>query len=112
MDVVNLDAELAAVPNHWNPRTVARYNDFLLRVVRFRYEFVWHKHDDTDELFLVLAGTLTLQFRERAVLVHPGELCVVPRGIEHCPRADEEVAALLLEPAAGCQRSSSRTDCC
>ena len=77
---------------------IARLNDYEIKAVRVQGEFVWHQHDDTDELFLVIDGRLTIQLRDRDVHLGPGELFVVPRGVEHCPRADEEVRALLLEP--------------
>ena len=78
---------------------VARLNDYEVKLVRIEGEFVWHSHQDTDELFLVLAGELTIQLRDRSVTLGPGQLYVVPRGVEHCPRADGEVKAMLLEPA-------------
>jgi mannose-6-phosphate isomerase-like protein (cupin superfamily) len=108
VDVINLDRQLSAVSRHWNPETIARYNDYVFRVAKFQHEFVWHTHDDTDELFLVLDGVLTLQFRDRRLVLQAREMCVVPRGVEHCPRADEEVAVLLLEPARG--HDGSRPD--
>jgi len=95
---VNLDEKLALFDEHWQPKIVGRYNDNELRVVKVKGEFVWHKHDDTDDLFLVLDGHLTIQLRDGDVELDPGELFVVPRGIEHCPRANEEAALLLIEP--------------
>ena len=78
---------------------MARLNDYEVKLVRVKGEFVWHTHEDTDELFLVIEGRLTIQLRDRDVVLGPGQLFVVPRGVEHCPRADDEVKALLLEPA-------------
>ena len=95
---VDLGAKLAQVHEHWSPKTVARLNDYDVKVVKVQGEFVWHTHDDTDELFLVLDGELTIQLRDGDVVLRPGQLHVVPRGVEHCPRADQEVHALLLEP--------------
>jgi mannose-6-phosphate isomerase-like protein (cupin superfamily) len=83
---------------HWQPKIVGRFNDNDLRVVKIKGEFVWHKHEDTDDFFLVLSGHLTIQLRDRDVELDPGEFFVVPRGLEHCPRADEEAAVLLIEP--------------
>jgi len=97
-DKVNLDEKLALFDEHWQPKIVGRYNDNELRVVKVKGEFVWHKHDDTDDFFLVLDGHLTIQLRDVDVELDPGELFVVPRGIEHCPRANEETALLLIEP--------------
>lgn len=95
---VDLAAELAEVTEQWSPKSVARLNDYDVKVVKVQGEFVWHRHDHTDELFLVLAGELTIQLRDGDVVLRPGQLYVVPRGVEHCPRADGEVHALLLEP--------------
>ncbi|GAA2743095.1 cupin domain-containing protein [Terrabacter aerolatus] len=98
-DVVDLDEKFALFSELWSPKLVSRLNDYEVKVVRLRGEFVWHTHEDTDELFLVIEGRLTIQLRDRDVVLGPGQLFVVPRGVEHCPRADEEVRALLLEPA-------------
>jgi mannose-6-phosphate isomerase-like protein (cupin superfamily) len=97
-DVVNLDERFAQFHDHWAPKVVARLNDYEVKLVRLSGEFVWHEHPDTDELFLVLAGELTIQLRDRDVHVGAGELYVVPRGVEHCPLARGEVRAMLLEP--------------
>jgi mannose-6-phosphate isomerase-like protein (cupin superfamily) len=99
-DKVNLAEKLRQFDEHFQPRIVASLNDYKVMVVKARGEFVWHKHDDTDDFFLVLDGRLTIQLRDRPdVELGPGELYVVPRGVEHCPRADEEVHVLLIEPA-------------
>jgi mannose-6-phosphate isomerase-like protein (cupin superfamily) len=95
---INLDERFAHFTEHWSPKVIARINDYEVKLVRIQGEFVWHDHPDTDELFLVLAGELTIQLRDGAVRLGPGEMYVVPRGVEHCPRADDEVRALLLEP--------------
>lgn len=98
MDALNLTRLLGEFDDHWSPRVVADLNDDEVKLVKVAGEFVWHTHDDTDELFLVLSGRLTIQLRDRDVVLEPGELFVVPRGVEHCPRADVETAVLLLEP--------------
>lgn len=98
-DVVDLDRKFALFSELWSPKVVARLNDYEVKLVRLQGEFVWHTHEDTDELFLVVEGQLTIQLRDRDVVLGPGQLFVVPRGVEHCPRADQEVKALLLEPA-------------
>jgi mannose-6-phosphate isomerase-like protein (cupin superfamily) len=97
-DAINLDERFAQFSEQWSPKVIARLNDYELKLVRLQGEFVWHDHADTDELFLVLDGQLTIQLRDRDVALGPGELYVVPRGVEHCPRADGEVRAMLLEP--------------
>jgi mannose-6-phosphate isomerase-like protein (cupin superfamily) len=95
---VNLAAKLALFDEHFSPRIVAQLNDYKVAVVKIRGEFVWHKHDETDDFFLVLRGRLTIQLRDGDVELDEGELFVVPRGVEHCPRADEEAWVLLVEP--------------
>jgi mannose-6-phosphate isomerase-like protein (cupin superfamily) len=94
---VSLAAKLATFGEHWQPPTVATFNGHDVMVAKVKGEFVWHKHDDTDDLFLVLQGTLTLELRDGAVTLGPGELFIVPRGVEHRPVAPEEVHLLLLE---------------
>ena len=98
-DVVDINQKLALFSALWSPKIVARVNDYEVKLVKLRGEFVWHTHEHTDELFLVVDGKLTIQLRDRDVVLGPGQLFVVPRGVEHCPRADQEVQALLLEPA-------------
>jgi mannose-6-phosphate isomerase-like protein (cupin superfamily) len=98
-DKVNLAEKLALFDERWQPKIVGRYNDNDLRVVKVKGEFVWHRHDDTDDFFLVVKGHLTIQLRDRNVELGAGELYVVPRGVEHCPRADREAWVLLIEPA-------------
>jgi mannose-6-phosphate isomerase-like protein (cupin superfamily) len=100
MDAVNLDAMLARFAEHWSPKKVAQVNDYDVRIVKLQGEFTWHRHADTDELFLVLDGELIIQMRDRNVVLAPRELFVVPRGVEHCPRADIETAVLLVEPGS------------
>jgi mannose-6-phosphate isomerase-like protein (cupin superfamily) len=97
-DRINLAEKLALLGGEYQPAIVGYMNDYKLVVVKTKGEFVWHKHDETDELFLVVAGELTIQLRDRDVVVGPGELFVVARGVEHCPKADEETHVLLIEP--------------
>ena len=97
-DKVNLAAKLAAFDESFSPKIVGELNDYKLAVVKARGEFVWHSHPDTDDFFLVVAGRLTIQLRDRDVELGPGELFVVPCGVEHCPKADEEAHVLLIEP--------------
>jgi mannose-6-phosphate isomerase-like protein (cupin superfamily) len=97
-DKVNLAEKIALLDGPFSPGIVGYLNDHKLAVVKARGEFVWHKHDDTDDFFLVLDGRLTIQLRDRDVELSAGELFVVPRGVEHCPRAHEEAHVLLIEP--------------
>ena len=98
MEPVNLDTMLARFAEHWSPKRIAQVNNYDVRIVKVQGEFTWHKHEDTDEFFLVLGGQPTIQLRDRDVVLGPRELFVVPRGVEHCPRADAETALLLFEP--------------
>jgi mannose-6-phosphate isomerase-like protein (cupin superfamily) len=99
-DKVNLAEKLGKFDEHWAPRIVASLNDYKVMLAKTQGEFVWHKHDETDDFFLVLAGRLTIQLRDRPdVELGPGELYVVPRGVEHRPIAEEETHVLLIEPA-------------
>jgi mannose-6-phosphate isomerase-like protein (cupin superfamily) len=95
---VNLAQKLSLFDEHFAPRIVGYFNDCKLQVGKIKGEFVWHSHPDTDDFFLVLKGRLTIQLRDREVELNEGELFVVPRGVEHCPRADEEAHILLIEP--------------
>jgi mannose-6-phosphate isomerase-like protein (cupin superfamily) len=97
-DKVNLSEKLALLDGYFQPGIVGFMNENKLAVVRVRGEFVWHQHEETDDFFLVLDGHLTIQLRDRDVELGPGELFVVPRGVEHCPKADEEAHILLIEP--------------
>ena len=90
MERVNLEQKLASFDEHFQPRIVGYYNDDKIQVAKVRGEFVWHSHPNTDDFFLVLKGRLTIQLRDRDVELSAGDLFVVPRGVEHCPRADEE----------------------
>jgi len=98
MDKVNLEAKLSTSTEYWSPRTVSQFNGHDVMVVKAHGEFKWHKHDDTDDFFLVLRGTLVIELRDRSVTLHAGEHFVVPRGVEHRPVASEEVHVLLIEP--------------
>ncbi len=98
MSAINLESKLATFSEHWQPRTVTQYNDNDIMVVKVKGEFQWHKHDDTDDFFLVLKGNLAIELRDRIVHLGPGELFVVPKGVEHRPVAAEEVHLLLIEP--------------
>ncbi len=99
VEKVNLAEKLASFSEHWAPKIVARYNGNEVRLVKTSGEFVWHQHDETDELFLILEGEFDMDFRDRTVTVRPGELLIVPRGTEHRPAARRgEVKLLLIDP--------------
>ncbi|HEX6306652.1 MAG TPA: cupin domain-containing protein [Longimicrobiales bacterium] len=99
MKVVNLEEKLSTFSEHWQPRTVGEFNGHDIMVVKAHGEFVWHSHADTDDLFLVIRGRLTIELRDRSISLGPGELFIVPRGVEHRPVATEEVHVLLIEPS-------------
>lgn len=99
MDKINLQEKLDHFDEHWQPKVIGELNGQHVRLAKFQGEFVWHKHDAADELFLVLHGAFDMQYRDRVVTVEEGELIIVPRGTEHCPRAEQEVHVLLFEPA-------------
>jgi mannose-6-phosphate isomerase-like protein (cupin superfamily) len=105
---INLAEKLAGFTEYWQPRTVAEFNGHDIMVVKAQGEFVWHKHDDTDDLFLVLRGELTIELRDRSVTLRPGEMFIVPKGVEHRPVAKEEVHVLLIEPS-GTPNTGDRT---
>lgn len=99
MSAINLAAKLALFDGYWQPRVVGQFNGHDLLVVKVKGEFVWHKHDDTDDFFLVLQGRITIRMHEGDVTLGPGEVFVVPKGVEHCPVAEEEAHVLLIEPS-------------
>ncbi len=95
---INLAEKIGLIAEQWSPRVVAELNDYQFKVVRIEGDFIWHDHPETDEAFLVLDGELRIDFRDGAVRLGPGELFVVPRGVEHKPFAAAEVKLLLIEP--------------
>jgi mannose-6-phosphate isomerase-like protein (cupin superfamily) len=99
MDGIDLREKFASFDEHWSPRIVTELNGQHVKLVKFRGAFVWHHHEHEDELFLVHRGRFRMEFRDRSVDLGPGEMIVVPRGVEHRPVADEEVEVMLFEPA-------------
>jgi mannose-6-phosphate isomerase-like protein (cupin superfamily) len=98
MDVVNVREKFARFSDQWSPRVVAELNDYQVKLARLEGEFVWHRHEDTDELFYVVSGRLEIAFRDHSVTLREGELLVVPKGFEHLPRAENECLVMLIEP--------------
>src|SRR5271166_1576100 len=98
VEAINLADKLSTFSEHWQPRVVGQFNGNDLMVVKVKGEFVWHKHDDTDDFFLVLKGRIDIQLRDGIVTLGPGEVFVVPKGVEHRPVAVEEAHVLLIEP--------------
>ncbi len=107
MNKINLAEKFSLIDDHWNPRIVGELNGQYLKLVKFQGPFTWHHHDDEDEMFLVVQGRFRMEFREqegesgknKEIWLEPGEFCIVPRGVEHRPVADEECQVLLFEPA-------------
>jgi mannose-6-phosphate isomerase-like protein (cupin superfamily) len=97
-DKVNLASKFDLLEEPYKPGIVGYLNDYKLQIVKVEGPFVWHKHDETDDFFLVVSGRLTIHLRDRDVELEQGELFVVPRGVEHCPDAEEEAHVLLIEP--------------
>jgi mannose-6-phosphate isomerase-like protein (cupin superfamily) len=106
---INLAEKLGAFSDTFSPRTVAQLNDYDVMVVKVNGEFVWHKHDETDDFFLVLKGKLDIELRDRTVTLGPGELFIVPKGVEHRPVAREEVHLLLIEPTGTPNTGDAKT---
>lgn len=98
MEKVNLLEQAAKVTELWGRVTPVRFNDYDVHVNRIQGEYVWHSHADTDDVFLVLSGRMTMQLRDGDVELAPGEMLVVPAGVEHCPRAEEETVIMCIEP--------------
>jgi mannose-6-phosphate isomerase-like protein (cupin superfamily) len=99
METINLADKLSTFSDYWQPRVVGQFNGNDLMVVKVKGEFVWHRHDDTDDFFLVLTGRIDIQMRQATVSLGPGEIFVVPKGVEHRPVAVEEAHVLLIEPS-------------
>ena len=97
-EVIDLSAKFAMFSEHWRPKIVAELNDSYVKLAKLHGEFVWHSHVHEDELFLVVHGALTIKLRDRDLLLHPGQLVIIPKGVEHMPVAAGEVHVLLLEP--------------
>lgn len=97
-EVINFEEKFSKFSEHWSPRVVAEMNDYQLKIVKIMGEFVWHDHKDTDEVFLVIDGEMEIGFRDRSVTLKAGEMFVVPKGVEHRPRAHRECRVMLIEP--------------
>ena len=109
MRAINLAEKLETFTEHWQPRTVGQFNGHDLMVVKVKGEFVWHTHDDTDDFFLVLKGRVTIRMRDGDVTLDPGEMFVVPRGVEHCPVAEDDAHLLLIEPTGTPNTGNEKT---
>ena len=95
---INLSKKLSLFKDHWNPKIVGELNNQHIKLAKIKGEFIWHKHDDEDEMFLVLEGTLKMAFRDRIETIQENEIIIVPKGVEHKPIAEDEVSIMLFEP--------------
>jgi mannose-6-phosphate isomerase-like protein (cupin superfamily) len=110
IEKVNLAEKFQKITDHWNPRIAGELNGQLVKLVKFQGEFIWHKHELEDELFLVIAGVLTMELRDKTVTLQAGEFIIIPRGVEHRPSAAAEVEILLFEPASLLNTGDKVTD--
>lgn len=110
MQKVNLNEKLGQFSDHWNPRIVGELNGQHVKLVKIKGEFVWHRHENEDELFMVVKGSFTMQLRDKNIALNEGEFFIVPRGIEHRPVAEKECSILLFEPAATVNTGSTKSD--
>ena len=100
MEKINIAEKLSRFSDHWNPRIIGELNGQQVKAAKLKGEFIFHQHEQEDEMFLVVKGTLKMEFRDRTEVIKPGEFIIVPRGVEHKPVAEEEVELLLFEPAS------------
>ena len=98
MKKINLEDKLSKFSEHWSPKVIAEMNDYQFKLVKIEGEFVWHDHPDTDEVFIVIEGTMQIEFEDRTIELREGEMLVVPKGVRHKPYAEEECKVLLVEP--------------
>ncbi|MEI9957985.1 MAG: cupin domain-containing protein [Ferruginibacter sp.] len=110
MEKVNVDEKLSLFSDYFNPRVVGELNGQQVKLVKFQGEFVWHKHDNEDEMFYVLKGTFTMEFRDKIVTINENEFLIVPRGVEHKPVATNEVSIMLFEPATTLNTGDAESD--
>ncbi len=110
MEVINLAQKLSLFQQYWSPRIIGELNESHVKVAKIKGEFVWHHHDDEDELFLVLKGRLQIKLHDRDLWLEEGEVAIIPRGVEHLPVADEETHVLLLEPKTTVNTGSAGGD--
>lgn len=110
METVNLQEKFSQVDDFWHPRIVGELNDSYIKVVKLRGEFLWHRHDREDEMFLVVKGRLLMKFRDGEREINPGEFIVVPKGVEHLPVADDDVHVVLFEPKSTLNTGNVRNE--
>jgi mannose-6-phosphate isomerase-like protein (cupin superfamily) len=109
-DKVNLSEKFSRFSDHWSPKIVGELNDSYVKLVKVKGEFVWHHHENEDEMFFVVKGHLRIRLRDRDVAINPGEFLIVPKGVDHLPVADEETHILLLEPKSTLNTGNVRSE--
>ncbi|MBU6339550.1 MAG: cupin domain-containing protein [Rickettsiales bacterium] len=95
---INLEQKFSLFKDHWSPKIIGELNENFIKLVKFQGDFVWHSHKDEDELFIIIKGKLVIKFRDRELTAIPGEIILIPKGVEHCPCVKEEVWAMVIEP--------------
>jgi mannose-6-phosphate isomerase-like protein (cupin superfamily) len=110
MQKINLENKFSLFSDYWSPKIVGDLNDAHIKLAKFKGEFVWHKHDNEDELFLVIKGKLLIKFRGQDVYLKEGEFIVIPKGVEHLPIAEEEVQVMLIEPKTTLNTGNATSD--
>jgi mannose-6-phosphate isomerase-like protein (cupin superfamily) len=110
MEKVNLAQKFKVFDEYWHPRIVGEMNGSYIKIAKFKGEFMWHHHEAEDELFLVIKGRLLIKLRDRDLWLEPGEFAIIPKGVEHCPVAEEEVQAMLIEPISTLNTGNLRNE--
>ena len=110
MSLINIKEKLSKISEHWSPKIIARMNNYHFKLAKIKGEFVWHKHDDTDETFMVIEGSMKILFRDNEVNLTEGDIYIVPKGVEHKPVAEEECSILLIEPAGTINTGDSKSN--
>jgi len=110
MEKINLKEKLSLFNSYWDPKIIGELNGQHVKLVKFQGDFVWHKHDNEDELFLVIDGSFDMHFRDKVITIHEGEFIIVPREIEHCPKSEKEVQVLLFEPIGTLNTGNAQSD--
>ena len=110
MEKINLQQKLALFSEHWTPKIVEELNDYQIKLVKIQGEFIWHDHKDTDELFLVIEGEMDIEFEDHTISLSTGEMCVVPKGVRHKPKAKNECKVMLIEPRGVINTGDSRDE--
>jgi mannose-6-phosphate isomerase-like protein (cupin superfamily) len=110
MKKISITEKFDKIHTHWDPKIIGELNNQYVKLVKFKGEFDWHKHDSEDELFMVINGKLKMQFRDKTITLIENEIMIVPRGVEHCPMAEEEVNVMLFEPATTLNTGNMKTE--